>query len=194
MSQNEPVDMKRRNVLLATTAVMGAAGATALLTPFVKSWNPSAKAQAAGAPVSMDISSIEDGQMITLEYRKAPVLVVKRTPEMLELLPKNVPLISDPDSSASVQPEYAKNDVRSRSPELLVVSGVCTHLGCKPSFRPEVGAADLGGDNWYGGFFCPCHGSKYDLAGRVFKGVPAPLNLPVPDYNLNGTVLTVGES
>ena len=158
MSQNEPVDMKRRNVLLATTAVMGAAGATALLTPFVKSWNPSAKAQAAGAPVSMDISSIEDGQMVTLEYRKAPVLVVKRTPEMLELLPKNVPQISDPNSEASVQPEYAQNDVRSRTPELLVVSGVCTHLGCKPSFRPEVGAADLGGDNWYGGFFCPCHG------------------------------------
>ncbi len=194
MSQNEPVDMKRRNVLLATTAVMGAAGATALLTPFVKSWNPSAKAQAAGAPVSMDISSIEDGQMVTLEYRKAPVLVVKRTPEMLELLPKNVPQISDPNSEASVQPEYAQNDVRSRTPELLVVSGVCTHLGCKPSFRPEVGAADLGGDNWYGGFFCPCHGSKYDLAGRVFKGVPAPLNLPVPDYNVEGTILTVGEA
>lgn len=194
MSQNEPVDMKRRNVLLATTAVMGAAGATALLTPFVKSWNPSAKAQAAGAPVSMDISSIEDGQMVTLEYRKAPVLVVKRTPEMLELLPKNVPQISDPNSEASVQPEYAQNDMRSRTPELLVVSGVCTHLGCKPSFRPEVGAADLGGDNWYGGFFCPCHGSKYDLAGRVFKGVPAPLNLPVPDYNVEGTILTVGEA
>ena len=194
MSQNEPVDMKRRNVLLATTAVMGAAGATALLTPFVKSWNPSAKAQAAGAPVSMDVSSIEDGQMVTLEYRKAPLLVVKRTPKMLELLPKNVPQISDPNSEASTQPAYAQNDTRSRTPELLVVSGVCTHLGCKPSFRPEVGAADLGGDNWYGGFFCPCHGSLYDLAGRVFKGVPAPLNLPVPEYSLEGTILTVGEA
>ena len=194
MSQSEPVNHNRRRVLIASTAAMGAAGGAALLAPFVQSWSPSAKAEAAGAPVQIDTSSIEPGQMITVEYRKAPVLVVKRTEEMLELLPKNVSQISDPESLQSSQPEYAQNETRSREPGLLVVSGVCTHLGCKPLFRPEVGAADLGGDSWYGGFFCPCHGSKYDLAGRVFKGVPAPLNLPVPDYALNGNMLTVGEA
>lgn len=194
MSQPEQVDVRRRRVLLATTAAMGAAGTAALIAPFVKSWTPSAKAQAAGAPVSVDLGALEDGQMITVEYRKAPVMVVKRTAKMIELLPKNDPNLLDPASAASVQPEYAKNDTRSRTPELGVISGVCTHLGCKPLYRPDVGAADLGGDQWYGGFFCPCHGSKYDLAGRVYKGVPAPLNLPIPEYSVKGTILTVGEA
>lgn len=194
MSQPEGVDIRRRRVLIGTTAAMGAAGAAALIAPFVKAWSPNAKAEAAGAPVSLDVSAIEPGQMVTVEYRKAPVMVVKRTQKMLELLPKNDSNLLDPKSEKSVQPDYANNDTRSRDPELGVISGVCTHLGCKPLFRPEVGAADLGGSSWYGGFFCPCHGSKYDLAGRVYKGMPAPLNLPIPDYNVKGSILTIGEA
>ncbi len=192
MSYAEPVNVSRRRVLIGTTATLGALGAVAALTPFVKTWNPSARAKAAGAAVTQDISSIEKGQMIVVEWRGMPVYVVSRTPEMLANLPKNDTQLRDPQSEASVQPDYAKNATRSRKPEILVVTGVCTHLGCAPGFRPDVGAADLGGPAWHGGFFCPCHGSKYDLAGRVFQGVPAPLNLPVPDYNIEGTILTIG--
>lgn len=132
--------------------------------------------------------------MIVVKYRGKPIYVVKRTDDMLANLDKVTPFLADPDSSASLQPEYCTNQTRSREPTVLVVEGVCTHLGCAPNFRPEVGAADLGGNDWFGGFFCPCHGSKYDLSGRVFKGVPAPLNLPIPDYNVDGTILTVGEA
>lgn len=194
MSHAEGVNIKRRRVLIASTAAIGAAGVAAVATPFVRSWYPSAKAEAAGAPVTQDISSIEDGQMVVVKYRGKPIYVVKRTDEMVANLTKVAPLLSDPNSNESVQPEYCKNETRSREPQLLVVEGVCTHLGCAPNFRPEVGAADLGGSNWYGGFFCPCHGSLYDLSGRVYKGVPAPLNLPIPDYSLDGTILTVGEA
>lgn len=194
MSHAEGVNVKRRRVLIASTAAIGAAGVAAVATPFVRSWYPSAKAEAAGAAVTQDISSIEDGQMIVVKYRGKPIYVVKRTDEMIANLNKVTPLLSDPDSNDSAQPEYCKNETRSRQPNLLVVEGVCTHLGCAPNFRPEVGAADLGGDNWYGGFFCPCHGSLYDLSGRVYKGVPAPLNLPIPEYSINETILTVGEA
>lgn len=193
MSHAEGVNVKRRRVLIASTAALGAAGIGAIATPFVRSWFPSAKAEAAGAPVTQDVSSIEAGQMIVVKYRGKPIYVVKRTPEMMSGLEKVAGQLLDVESASSVQPEYCKNTARSRDKaELFVCEGVCTHLGCAPNFRPEVGAADLGGAQWFGGFFCPCHGSKYDLAGRVFKGVPAPLNLPIPDYNLSGTILTVG--
>ncbi|MGM8872403.1 ubiquinol-cytochrome c reductase iron-sulfur subunit [Psychrobacter sp. 2Y5] len=194
MSQAEGVNVQRRRVLIASTAVIGAAGVAAVATPFVRSWTPSAKAEAAGAAVTQDIGSIEDGQMIVVKYRGKPIYVVKRTEDMVNTLEPVESLLADPDSSASLQPEYAKNQTRSIEPGLLVVEGVCTHLGCAPNYRPEVGAADLGGNDWYGGFFCPCHGSKYDLAGRVYSGVPAPTNLPIPEYSMDGTILTVGEA
>lgn len=194
MSHAEGVNIKRRRVLIATTAAFGAVGIGAIATPFVKSWLPSAKAEAAGAPAVQDISGVESGQMITVKYRGKPIYVVKRTDEMVANLSKVEPNLSDPTSDASAQPENCKNPTRSIDPSILVVEGVCTHLGCAPAFRPEVGAADLGGADWFGGFFCPCHGSKYDLAGRVLKGQPAPLNLPVPVYKIDGTILTVGEA
>ena len=194
MSHAEGVNIKRRRVLIATTAAIGAVGVGAIATPFVRSWYPSAKAEAAGAAVVQDISGIENGQMITVKYRGKPIFVVKRTEEMVANLSKVTPKLSDPNSEASVQPEACKNEMRSLQPELLVVEGVCTHLGCAPTYRPEVGAADLGGADWFGGFFCPCHGSLYDLAGRVYNGVPAPTNLPVPIYSIDGSILTVGEA
>ncbi|UXZ05206.1 ubiquinol-cytochrome c reductase iron-sulfur subunit [Moraxella nasicaprae] len=193
MSHAEGVNVKRRRVLIATTAAVGAVGVGAIATPFVRSWYPSAKAEAAGAAVVQDIAGVENGQMITVKYRGKPIFVVKRTEEMIANLEKVTPKLSDPNSEASVQPEECKNPTRSLQPQILVVEGVCTHLGCAPTFRPEVGAADLGGADWYGGFFCPCHGSLYDLAGRVYSGVPAPANLPVPIYSIDGTILTVGE-
>ncbi|MGP9517498.1 MULTISPECIES: ubiquinol-cytochrome c reductase iron-sulfur subunit [unclassified Psychrobacter] len=194
MSQAEGVNVQRRRVLIASTAAIGAAGVAAVATPFVRSWYPSAKAEAAGAAVTQDIGSIEDGQMIVVKYRGKPIYVVKRTEDMVAGLESVKPLLSDPASDASLQPEYCKNPTRSLDPTVLVVEGVCTHLGCAPNYRPDVGAVDLGGNDWYGGFFCPCHGSKYDLAGRVYSGVPAPLNLPVPEYGMDDTILTVGEA
>ena len=194
MSHAEGVNVQRRRVLIASTAAIGAVGVAAVATPFVRSWAPSAKAEAAGAAVTQDIGSVEEGQMIVVKYRGKPIYIVKRTEDMLATLDPVQSLLSDPDSNESLQPEYTKNQTRSLEPGILVVEGVCTHLGCAPGFRPDVGAADLGGNDWYGGFFCACHGSKYDLAGRVYKGVPAPLNLPIPDYSLDGTILTVGEA
>lgn len=193
MSHAEGVDLKRRRVLIASTAAMGAVGVAAIATPFVRSWYPSAKAEAAGAPVTQDISRIDNGQMVVVKYRGKPIYIVKRTKEMMDDLAKVESSLADPKSEASLQPEYCKNVTRSKdNSEVLVCEGVCTHLGCAPAFRPEVGAADLGGSSWFGGFFCPCHGSKYDLAGRVFSGMPAPRNLPIPEYSLSGTILTVG--
>ncbi|MDO5651531.1 MAG: ubiquinol-cytochrome c reductase iron-sulfur subunit [Moraxella sp.] len=194
MSHAEGVNIKRRRVLIASTAAIGAVGVAAVATPFVRSWYPSAKAEAAGAATVQDISGIENGQMITVKYRGKPIFVVKRTEEMLANLSKVVPKLSDPESNDSVQPENCKNETRSIEPTILVVEGVCTHLGCAPAFRPEVGAADLGGADWLGGFFCPCHGSLYDLSGRVYSGVPAPSNLPIPVYKIEGSILTVGEA
>ncbi len=193
MSHAEGVDLKRRRVLIASTAAMGAAGVAAIATPFVRSWYPSAKAEAAGAPVTQDISKIEAGQMIVIKYRGKPIYLINRTKEMLDNLAKLEPNLADPKSEGSTQPDYCKNATRSKNnAAVMVCEGVCTHLGCAPGFRPDVGAADLGGSSWLGGFLCPCHGSRYDLAGRVFKGQPAPRNLPIPEYSLSGTILTVG--
>ena len=193
MSHAEGVDVKRRRVLIASTAAMGAVGVAAIATPFVRSWYPSAKAEAAGAPVSQDLSKLEAGQMIVIKYRGKPIYLVKRTKEMMDNLSKVESSLADPKSEGSLQPDYCKNNSRSKdNSEVLVCEGVCTHLGCAPNYRPEVGAADLGGSSWVGGFLCPCHGSKYDLAGRVYSGQPAPSNLPIPEYSISGTILTVG--
>ncbi|HBS80362.1 MAG: ubiquinol-cytochrome c reductase iron-sulfur subunit [Pseudomonas sp.] len=179
---NDGVNAGRRRFLVAATSVVGAAGAVGAAVPFVGSWFPSAKAKAAGAPVKVNISKIEPGQQMVAEWRGQPVFIVRRTEETLTNLDKLTDTVADPKSEASVQPAYVDPVVRSIKPEVLIVVGLCTHLGCSPSFRPEVAAADLGAD-WLGGYFCPCHGSKYDMAGRVYKGQPAPLNLPVPPHS-----------
>ncbi|TCO76214.1 ubiquinol-cytochrome c reductase iron-sulfur subunit [Chromatocurvus halotolerans] len=190
----EGVNDGRRRFLVAATSAVGVAGAVAIAVPFLGSWNPSAKAKAAGAPVKADISKIEPGAMIVVEWRGKPVYVVRRTEDQLELLDTVDEFLRDPNSEVvSQQPEYVTSKGRSLRPDLLVIEGLCTHLGCAPTFRPEVGAADLGGDKWVGGFFCPCHGSRFDLAGRVFSGVPAPTNLVVPPHSFEGdNILVVG--
>jgi ubiquinol-cytochrome c reductase iron-sulfur subunit len=190
---DETVNTGRRRFLTTATSVVGVAGAVGIATPFLGSWQPSAKAKAAGAPVKADISKLEPGQMIVVEWRGKPVYVVNRTQEMLDNLPKLNDDLKDPDSAISQQPTYISGVDRALRPELLVVEGLCTHLGCAPKYRPEVGAADLGGDAWLGGFFCPCHGSKFDLSGRVYAGVPASTNLVVPPYSFESDrVLVIG--
>ena len=190
---DETVNTGRRRFLTAATSAVGVAGAVGIATPFLGSWQPSAKAKAAGAPVKADISKLEPGQMIVVEWRGKPVYVVNRTQEMLDNLPKLNGDLKDPDSAISKQPTYISGVDRALRPELLVVEGLCTHLGCAPKYRPEVGAADLGGDAWLGGFFCPCHGSKFDLSGRVYAGVPASTNLVVPPYSFESDrVLVIG--
>ena len=179
------VDTSRRRFLTAAATVVGAVGTVAVLVPFVKSMQPSACAQAAGAPVEVDISKLEPGQKINVEWRGKPVWVVRRTPEMLANLKALDDQVADPASEAPQQPDYAKNENRSIKPEVLVLIGICTHLGCSPTYRPEVAPEDLGAD-WKGGFFCPCHGSKFDLAGRVYRGLPAPTNLIVPPHRYVG--------
>jgi ubiquinol-cytochrome c reductase iron-sulfur subunit len=180
---NEGVNKTRRRFLTGATCVVGAAGVVGAAVPFVGSWSPSARAKAAGAPVRIDIGKIEPGQMVTEEWRGQPVYVVRRTPEAIALLDQGTERLSDPQSAESKQPGYVDPANRAIKAEYLIMVGLCTHLGCAPMYRPEVGAADLGGDSWLGGFFCPCHGSKFDLAGRVYKGVPAPTNLPVPPHS-----------
>ncbi|NKQ12202.1 ubiquinol-cytochrome c reductase iron-sulfur subunit [Pseudomonas sp. SST3] len=187
---NDGVNAGRRRFLVAATSVVGAAGAVGAAVPFVGSWFPSAKAKAAGAPVKVNISKIEPGQQMVAEWRGQPVFIVRRTEEALANLAKLTDTVADPKSEASEQPAYVDPTVRSIKPELLIVVGLCTHLGCAPSFRPEVAAPDLGAD-WLGGYFCPCHGSKYDMAGRVYKGQPAPLNLPVPPHTYETDSLVV---
>ncbi len=192
---NDAVNKTRRRMLIGATSVVGAVGVVGAAIPFVGSWNPSAKAKAAGAPVKVNLSKIEPGQMITVEWRGKPVYIVRRTQAVLDALKDVVPLISDPESEKSIQPTYAKNFDRSIKPEYSILLGVCTHLGCAPLYRPDVAAADLGGEGkWFGGFFCPCHGSKYDLAGRVYTGVPAPFNLEVPPHKyVSDAVVIIGE-
>jgi len=168
-------------LLTAATVVTGAVGAAFAATPFLASWKPSARAKALGAPVEIDISKLEVGAMLKVEWRGKPVWVLRRTPEMVAGLSAIDGLLADPASEASDQPEYAANEARAIRPEFLVVLGVCTHLGCAPLSRFTPGDAELGAD-WPGGFYCPCHGSKFDLAGRVYKGVPAPTNLAIPPY------------
>jgi ubiquinol-cytochrome c reductase iron-sulfur subunit len=191
---NEGVNQGRRRFLVAATTVVGGAGIVAAAIPFVASWKPSARAQAAGAPVEVDISLVEPGQLIRVEWRGRPVWIVRRTEEMLESLPELNQRLRDPDSEVeSQQPSYAKNIHRSIRPEFLVVIGVCTHLGCSPAYRPEVAPDDLGPE-WRGGFFCGCHGSRFDLAGRVYRNLPAPTNLVIPPHMyLSDTLLLVGE-
>ncbi len=192
---SDGVNSGRRKFLTAATSVVGVAGAVGVAVPFVGSWNPSASAKAAGAPVKADISKLEPGQMVVVEWRGKPVYVVNRAEAQLEELPKLNDLLKDPDSVISEQPAYIKGIDRAIRPNLLVIVGLCTHLGCAPKFRPEVGAPDLaaGGHEWQGGFFCPCHGSKFDLSGRVYQNVPAPTNLVVPPYTFEGdNVLVIG--
>ena len=192
MSTNN-VDTGRRRFLVASTSVVGAVGAGFVAVPFLSSWSPSERAKNAGAPVEVDISKLEEGQMIRVKWRGKPVWVVKRTPEMLDTLPTLNDQLRDPTSQESEQPKYAQNEVRSIKPEILVSIGICTPLGCSPTYRPDVAPADLGAD-WKGGFFCPCHGSRFDIAGRVYAGVPAPTNLPVPPHRyLSDTEILIGE-
>lgn len=185
-------DTSRRKFLLGATVALGAVGAAFVATPFVASWKPSERARALGAPAELDLSKIEAGQMTTVTWRKQPIYVVRRTPEMVESLPKNDPRLKDPKSESSDQPDYAKNEMRSRRKDVLVLIGTCTHLGCLPKSRFEPGIPELGAD-WPGGFFCPCHGSRFDLAGRVFDGSPASVNLRIPPYDFsNDQTLVIG--
>jgi ubiquinol-cytochrome c reductase iron-sulfur subunit len=184
LSFQEPsqVDKEKRQFLVVATAVVGAAGAAAAAIPFVGSMLPSERAKAAGAPVEVDISDIAPGQIKTAEWRGKPVWIIHRTDEMTAELPKHNAQLSDPKCEVtSQQPSYCKNADRSIKPNLGVIVGICTHLGCSPSAKLEAGG-DMG-ENWVGGFYCPCHGSKFDLAGRVFKGSPAPTNLVVPPHS-----------
>ena len=188
------VDRRKRRFLVAATSVAGGVAGVAVAVPFVASMNPSARARAAGAPVEVDVSKVEPGMMVTVEWRGQPVWVVHRTKEMIDSLPTLDRVVADPKSSMPMQPDYAKNEVRSIKPEYLVLVGICTHLGCSPSQKLAPGAESGLGEDWPGGFFCPCHGSKFDLAGRVYKGVPAPANLKVPPYAyLSDTRLLIGE-
>lgn len=187
------VNVGRRRVLTALTTAVGGAGAVGIAVPFVGSWNPSDRAKAAGAPVEVNISKLQPGQMVTVEWRGKPVYVLRRTPEALENINKFESKLPDPESKKSVQPDYATGPYRSIKDEVLVLLGLCTHLGCAPTYRPDVGAQDLGGDSWLGGFFCRCHGSRFDLAGRVHPGVPAPINLQVPPHKyVSADVIIIG--
>jgi ubiquinol-cytochrome c reductase iron-sulfur subunit len=188
-----PENLGRRRFLTATTSVVGAVGAGFLAVPFIKSWNPSARAKLAGAPVTQDISALAEGQQLTLKWRGQPVYVAKRSQAMLATLKQVDPLLLDPNSdNTDQQPAYAKNEWRSIKPEILVLVAVCTHLGCAPEFVPELKPQPFD-PNWKGGYFCPCHKSRYDLAGRVFQGMPAPANLPVPPYHFeNDATLVIG--
>lgn len=193
-SEVEKVDGGRRHFLLVATTVTGIAGAAMTAVPFLASWKPSARAQALGAPVEQDISRLEEGAMLKVTWRGQAIYIVRRSPEMMKQLenPSLADRLRDPKSEQSDQPKYAQNGVRSLKPDILVLIGVCTHLGCAPMSRFEAGDAELGAD-WPGGFYCPCHGSKFDLAGRVFKDVPAPLNLKVPPYRfVTDNVVQIG--
>lgn len=186
-------DCSRRNLLVATSAVGAAAGIGAAV-PFLASFTPSERAKAAGAPVEVDISKLAPGEMMTVEYRGKPIWVLRRTKEQIEGLSKLDPELADPESVRAVQPDYVKGDYRSINPEFLVCEGVCTHLGCSPTAKIATGAEGGMGSDWAGGFLCPCHGSTFDLAGRVYKNKPAPDNLPVPPYRfVSDSVLMIGE-
>ncbi|BCD97594.1 ubiquinol-cytochrome c reductase iron-sulfur subunit [Marinagarivorans cellulosilyticus] len=190
---DDGANLVRRRVLTAVTSAVGAVGAVGAAVPFVGSWNPSERAKAAGAPVEANIGKIEPGQMVTFEWRGKPVYVVRRTKTALAGLQTMEPLLRDPSSEESIQPDYVDPKLRSQKDEYLVLLGLCTHLGCAPNYQPKVGSVELSGAEWQGGFFCKCHGSKYDLAGRVFQGVPAPTNLEVPPHKyLSDSVILIG--
>ncbi|MAZ44582.1 MAG: ubiquinol-cytochrome c reductase iron-sulfur subunit [Legionellales bacterium] len=189
---SEDIDKGRRRFLTVATSVVGGIGAAAAAAPFLMSWKPSAKAQALGAPVEVDVSRLDMGAQITVAWRGQPIWIVRRSQEMLNMLPSLNNQLRDPDSAETEQqPAYAQNATRSIKPEFLVLIGLCTHLGCVPTYRPDIGGV---GADWPGGFYCPCHGSKYDLAGRVYKGVPAPTNLMVPPHTyVSDSIILVGE-
>ena len=193
---DQGVDAGKRRLLTWATTAVGSIGAAFWAVPFISSWQPSARAKALGAPVEADISKLKDGEMQIQAWRGRPVWIIKRTQQMLDDLKKVKPDdLRDPDSSEQQQPDYARNATRSlnNKPEILVLVGACTHLGCSPKFRPDHPATDLPA-NWEGGFFCPCHGSRFDLAGRVYKGVPAPSNLAVPKYRFaDDNTIVIGE-
>jgi ubiquinol-cytochrome c reductase iron-sulfur subunit len=190
---SEDTGLSRRRFLAVATGVTGAVGAGFVAVPFVASWQPSARARALGAPVEVDISKLEEGALMKIIWRGKPVSILKRSPVMLQRLESEKVKLRDPDSEVDQQPEYARNEFRAIKPEVLVIVSSCTHLGCVPTSRFEVAPADLGPD-WVGGFFCPCHGSKFDLSGRVFAGVPAPTNLVVPPYRyIDENTLVIGE-
>jgi ubiquinol-cytochrome c reductase iron-sulfur subunit len=192
MNEREKVD-KTRSTLVAATSVVGGAAAAGAAIPFVASMLPSARARAAGAPVEADIATLQPGELRVFEWRGKPVWVIRRTKEMIDSLKAVVPNLTDPESKSSEQPDYAKNEFRSAKPEFMVMEGVCTHLGCSPQLKPVEAKGEMGAD-WVGGFYCPCHGSKFDYAGRVFRGAPAPTNLPVPPYTfVSDGQLLIGE-
>ncbi|WP_455365313.1 ubiquinol-cytochrome c reductase iron-sulfur subunit [Kaarinaea lacus] len=179
---DDSVDLQKRRILTAAATAVGGIGMVYVASPFVLSMDPSAKAQAAGAPVDVDVSKLQVGQLLTVEWRGKPIWILRRNQELLDRMEEINDQLRDPHSDElSQQPAYAKNEYRSIKPEFMVMEGICTHLGCAPTYRPEIAPADLGA-NWKGGFFCPCHGSRYDLSGRVYAGVPAPSNLKVPPY------------
>ena len=189
---SDGVDHSKRRTLTIAAGAAGGVGAAFTAVPFVASMLPSAKAQAAGAPIEIDVSKLEPGQRVTAEWRGKPVWVIRRTADQLKSLDELNDMVRDPNSELPMQPDYAENTQRSIKPEYVVLVGICTHLGCSPTFRPDVAAADLG-DDWMGGFFCPCHGSKFDMAGRVYNGVPAPKNLEVPRHKfISDSVILVG--
>ena len=192
---NDGVDMGRRKFLTATTSVVGGAGIVLAAIPFIQSWQPSARAKTAGAPVEVDISKLETGQMIISEWRGQPIWIIHRSQAQLDALPSQVPRLRDPDSKVEEQqPEFAQNEYRSRKPELLVMVGICTHLGCSPKFHGELKPEPFDPE-WKGGFFCPCHKSRFDMSGRVYQGVPAPTNLVVPPYYfIDDTHIMIGLS
>lgn len=189
----DSTDIERRQFLTGTAAVLGGLGAGVAAIPFVSTFQPSERAKAIGAPVEANIDQIEPGQRVTYKWRGKPVWIIRRTEEQLAALEQMRDILADPDSASSVQPEFAENSWRSLNQEYLVLVGICTHLGCSPSFRPLAGDVVMGADS-VGGFYCPCHGSKFDLSGRVYAGVPAPTNMDVPPYKfLNESRILIGE-
>lgn len=191
MSDEPLIDEDRRRFLVTSACAIGGVGALCALTPFVSSWMPSAAAQLAGAPVEVDLSQLQPGQQLTLAWRGKPVWIIRRTPEMLAGLSAYDPALRDPDSLVDQQPAYAQNTFRSINPEYLVLVGLCTHLGCTPKYKPHT---NDGVSNGAGGFYCPCHGSRFDLSGRVFKSMPAPINMQVPPYRfMNEHTIVIGE-
>ena len=192
MNDQVKVDKTRRSLVVATSLAGGAATVGAAV-PFVASMLPSERAKAAGAPVEVDISRLAPGELGVYEWRGKPVWVIRRTKEMIESLQAAVPNLTDPQSKSSEQPRYAENEYRAVKPDIMVMEGVCTHLGCSPQLKAADAKGEMGGD-WVGGFYCPCHGSKFDYAGRVFRGAPAPTNLPVPPYTfVSDSTLIIGE-
>ena len=182
----------RRKVLIGMTSAVGAVGASFAVVPFVASWNPSAKAKAVGGPVKVDVSKMQVGQKIQVSWRKQPVFVIRHSKAALDSLSKVESKLDDPKSLKIEEPYRDVNPTRSTSDEYTVIAGVCTHLGCAPKYYPEIESQPWD-ESWVGGFFCPCHGSMFDIVGRVFKGVPAPTNLKVPPHYFDGSILTIGE-